>query len=470
MKPNGRLNRSLIGMGLTVAMLAGCGGQQGQQAAVPQVAQPAGAGAKSATTGKGNADTTQFTVSGRNIELDGKPFFIKGVDYGNNQIDSYADSNPLDNANEPIWRPDLDAMRAAGVNSVKVYNVTLTSFKPYEEIIGGFNKLRPYETGKINKFLKAAWNNGDHPIYVVLSVFFGGVNVTEPKYLNALNAVYKLMATEYGDFPAVMGVSIGSEINSEEYINQKSWWQNLNKIDNATKNGFTAAGAEKITTTTMVDDNLNTVRAGELAGFKADTWGLDVYRGRTMTNIFNQISSDTQKPVIIAEYGASAAYYPKSSAIYNDSTGRCDNYPEGTGKKPFFGLPPPKPWEDATELPKSGNPQMPFLVNLVKSNANAIYEHRATTGTGVTSGGFYFEWNDEWWKSGWPFSHIGGFEGNKIVDNANFPGCYDDQAWFGLNSDKRNGTSKEPFPSRNPDTRVARPALSAITDVWAQEP
>ena len=231
---------------------------------------------------RSHSETTAFTVSGRNVLLNGTPFFIKGVDYGNNQIDAYADPNPLDNANEKVWNPDLDAMRAAGVNAVKVYNVSLDSFKPYEDIIGAVNKLRPYESGKINRFLDKAWNGGNHPVYVVLSIFFGGANVMEPKYLNALKAVYNLMANEYAAYPAVMGISIGSEINSRAYINDPTWWKGLNQINNQIWKGYNAVGAEKITTTTMVDDGLRTVKAGELAGFKVDTWGIDVYRGRTM--------------------------------------------------------------------------------------------------------------------------------------------------------------------------------------------
>ena len=450
------------------SVLSGCGGSQ---AGAPAVTLPGGAttgGAHRSTAGvTRGSSTTAFTVSSRNILLNGTPFFIKGVDYGNTQIDSYADPNPLDNANEKVWQPDLDAMRAAGINAVKVYNVSLASFKPYDDIIGGFNKLRPYESGKINKFLEAAWNGGDHPIYVVLSIFFGGVNITQPKYLHALNAIYGLMATEYAAEPAVMGISIGSEINSEEFINQPTWWKGLNEISNSITEAYKGVGAQRITTTTMVDDGLKTVRAGELAGFKVDTWGLDVYRGRTMGRIWNEIPSSTEKPVIIAEYGASAGYYPKSSARYETGTGACTNYPAGTKTPPYFGLPGPRPWEDVSELPTSGNPRMDFLVSYATKNANEIFEHRANAG-GVTSGGFYFEWNDEWWKAGWPFKHIGGFEGNQIVSNADFPGCYDDQAWFGLNQDKKNGTG-DPFPRRPADTRVPRPTLDAMKNVWAKE-
>ena len=457
----------LGGLGLLMTMLAGCGGSQGAVGVPPT--QQNNQALKQAGAHRRDTTTTAFTVSGRKILLNGAPFFINGVDYGNTQIDADADPNPLDDANEPVWSPDLDAIRAAGGNAVKVYNVTLSSFKPYEYIIGGTNKLRPYETGKIGKFLKKAWNNGDHPIYVVLSVFFGGANVLEPLYQNALVAVYGLMAKEYANDPAVMGIGIGSEINSEKYINQTIWWNKLSEISESVHKTYKEIGAEKITTTTMVDDGLNTVRAGELAKFKVDTWGLDVYRGRTMGQIFNQIAGATQKPEIMAEYGASAGYYPPSSARYDTGRGDCDGYPPGTDTPPLYGLPGPRPWELIKELPNSGNPRMDFLTTYVRRNANEIFDHRSTNG-GVTSGGFYFEWNDEWWKSGWRFDHIGGFEGNQIVKNAAFPGCYDDQAWFGLNADKKSGTGNKPFPDRSPDTRVPRPTLSVLSAIWAKSP
>jgi hypothetical protein len=401
--------------------------------------------------------------------LNGQPFYIKGADYGNTQIDAYADPNPLDDANEPVWGPDLDAMRAAGANSVKVYNVSLASFKPWEDIIGGYNKLRPYETGKIGKFLDKAWNGGNHPVYVVLSIFFGGINVLQPQYLDALKHVYELTAQEYGGHPAVMGFSLGSEINSNLYIKQPIWWKGLNEISDAIRRGYKTAETQKIITTTMVDDGLRTVVQGENNNFKIDAWGIDAYRGRTFGNIWNEIKRDTQKPEIMAEYGASAAYYPPSSAQYDESVGNCpeNTYPPDSHEPPYYGLPPPRPWELAKELRGVGNPRMDFLVDYVKGNATELFDNSTAHG-GVGSGGFYFEWNDEWWKSGWPFQHIGGFEGNKIVVNAQFPGCYDDQAWFGLNSDRKNGTG-DPFPKRSPDGRVPRPALQAIKAIWAKE-
>ena len=71
---------------------------------------------------------------------------------------------------------------------------------------------------------------------------------------------------------------------------------------------------------------------------------------------------------------------------------------------------------------------MPGLVDLVWNNGRWLASGFADE-NGIVSGGFYFEWTDEWWKSGNKDVH----QGNDAF-NGGFPGCSDDQAWFGLNS------------------------------------
>lgn len=468
-------------------MFAGCGGSQvGAPPATQQNAAMADHRGRAGSERARNGETTAFTVKGRTILLNDQPFYIKGVDYGNTQIDEYSDPNPLDDANEPIWGPDLDAMRAAGVNAVKVYNVSLSSFRPYLPELGDGNKLKHYETGKIDKFLNAAWNGGNHPIYVVLSIFFGGDAVLDPKKLRALKTVYGLTSESYAGKPAVMGFSLGSEINSESLINQPTWWKGLNEISESITKGYKDAGAQKIVTTTMVDMVINhqlaTVVAGEKNGFKVDAWGIDSYRGYTFTQIWKQIKEATEKPEIMAEYGASAGWWTQSTATYDQSSHVCpqNTYPSGSfgppNPAPYWGLPPgpPPPWEHVKELPDSGNPNIQFLADQVAANATELYTNSTGRG-GVGSGGFYFEWNDEWSKAGWPHSHIGGFPGNLISPTPPFAGCYWDEAWFGLNSDKAvDRDYKWPgdgnaFPKRPPDKRVPRPTLDAIKAVWSAE-
>lgn len=141
---------------------------------------------------------------------------------------------------------------------------------------------------------------------------------------------------------------------------------------------------------------------------------------------------------------------------------------------PFWGLPPGhdgnRPWDHVDELPAGGNPNIQSLADQVTSNAEELYANSTGQG-GVGSGGFYYEWS----KAGWPHSHIGGFPGNVISPTPPFAGCYWDEAWFGLNSDKpidREYTwpgDGNPFPKRPADEHVPRPTLKAIKAVWAQE-
>lgn len=481
-----RLSRPAFGIGAALILLAACSGLQSQPG-VPAAAQQSAIGGRSSESGRGHSTTTTaFTVGLRNVLLDGKPFFIKGVDYGTAQIDSLYDqapvANPLDNAYKGIWQKDLALMRADGVNAVKVYNVTLASFKdiPNYQILAPQQPF-PKETGKINEFLDAAWNNGDHPIYVVLSLQFGGANALQPDYVKALSAAFKIVASEYGSHPALMGISIGNEINSKSLIVQPPWWKALNELNASIKAGFKEAdGAKKLTTTTMIDgvedvggkEYLETLYYGEKYGFKVDAWGIDVYRGPTLGSVWEQIKRSTVKPTIIAEYGSTAAYYPASTAKHGPNYS-CIDYPPGSDKEPYYGLPTPRPWEGAVQL-KNGannNPGMQNLVDYVTKNQQEVFANSTLQG-GVNSGGFYFEFNDEWWKSGWSHKHIGGFIGNKITVNAEFAGCYDDEAWFGLYGNEKSGVGDQPYPlspGRNPDIRVPRPTLDAIKAEWAKE-
>jgi hypothetical protein len=117
---------------------------------------------------------------------------------------------------------------------------------------------------------------------------------------------------------------------------------------------------------------------------------------------------------------------------------------------------------------------MQFLTDYVTASATTLFNNSTGKG-GVGSGGFYFEWNDEWIKAGWSHSHIGGLQGNHIAQKDPFPGCYNDEAWYGLSRDEPvDRAYKWPgdgnaFPLRPPDRRIARPALDAIKAVWATE-
>jgi hypothetical protein len=161
--------------------------------------------------------------------------------------------------------------------------------------------------------------------------------------------------------------------------------------------------------------------------------------------------------VILTEYGATAAYHPAWSNTYD--------FPKNNEEKNGECIPPTGAVgpisRNVAELPTAArsNPNMNGLVDYVTNMASLIYG--AYQNGGLLAGGFYFEWNDEWWKAdsknaAYRSEHVGN---DKFV--AYFPGCGNDAAWFGLNSIKKSAGSL--------DSITPRPTRPALKKVWSSQ-
>lgn len=408
-------------------------------------------GAGTYTPGAHSTVDTEFTVNGRYLDLAvdtgvtsaarsaqavfTSAFFVKGMVYSPSPIGQGPFDSPVKDSNIAIWSRDLPAMRAMGVNAIHLYNVTPP---PYDA-----------GTGPISQFLNAAWNNGVHPVYVIMSIYFTGDKLLDSGAVAALASQYHDLDKKYASYPAVMGVAISNEIGSGAYLSNPTWWRNFNVIARAAKQGFVDGGdGAKIITTSEADGNIGAVQYGEQNRAAVDVWGINVYRGRTFTNLYAQIAQFTTKPVFLTEYGASAAYHPQTGSTYTftpgpTGLGSCQKGPGSTSIS------------DVAELPSSGNPNMAGLLDLATNNAAALYSGFKTNG--IVSGGFYFEWTDEWWKANGGNNSI--HYGN-VAPNGAYPGCNEDQGWYGVNSVSR-GTSI--------DILTPRPTLSALQAEWGRE-
>ncbi len=412
----------------------------------------AGGGTGAITPSSQAALDSDFTVNGRYIDLgiasgdattaarsaqvSPRTFFVKGVVYAPTPIGQGPFDSPVKDSNIAIWSRDLPAMRAMGVNAIHLYNVTPP---PYDSA-----------TGPISKFLDAAWNNGVNPIYVIMSIYFTGDKLLDPGAVGALKSQYYDLDRKYASYPAVMGVAISNEIGSVNYIQNPTWWANFNVVAKAAKQGFVDGGdGSKIVTTSEVDGNIIAIQYGEQNHAAVDVWGVNVYRGRTFTNLFSQIAQFTTKPVFLTEYGASAAYHPNTGSTYTYT-------PTPTGLGSCTQGPGTTSITDVAELPPSGNPNMAGLVDLVTNTAATLYA--GFKNNGIVSGGFYFEWSDEWWKAGAGNNSV--HYGN-VAYNGAYPGCNEDQGWYGLNSVSRGATI---------DVLTPRPTLAALQAEWAREP
>lgn len=464
--------RRLVGVCAVIAILAGCGGSQAQFGAPATTQQGAATlghpGPAELGMSHPAATGSKFTVSGRFIELNGEKFYVKGMDYwptpiGTTPWEPPGRDSPLRDDNSAIWLRDLPRMRATGVNAIHVYNVV---GPPYDD---------QYHVGPISAFLDAAWNNGNHPIYVLISIFFDYKKLKNINDINSLVDQYYDLDYRYAHFPAVMGVAIGNEIAQGPVWKDAAWWAAFNRVAESAKKGFAAAGyPDKIVTTPVHDAviclsgstevdcgkagsvrHLAAIYYGELHGAKVNVWGDNPYRGRTMTDLYEEIRRDTPKPVFLTEYGATAAYHVDWKNTYS--------YPHD-----LHGVGSCSPTErngpvnrDVLQLPASGsaNPNMAGLVDVVTNNNKLLYDGYKKDG--VVSGGFYLEWTDEWWKA----THSIKYKDEHVGDEAfagHFPGCSYDEAWWGL-----NGVSRGP---NFVDNLHPRPTLGALKTIWANQP
>jgi hypothetical protein len=457
------------GVTLSLALLSGCNG------AVTPISKTAGASSplgvvpldpacENGRVGVGTqTPRTQFTANGRFIELSvgNKPahkFFAKGMAYsptliGKGVSDAPSCNDPLRNNNKLIWSRDLPLMRAMGVNVIRVFNVVPA---PWDK-----------DVGTINEFLDAAWNGGKNPIYVMMTISFDGTVLNNSDAARDVAGQYERLAAKYALYPAVMGLSISNEITGVKGWTERAWWDNFNLVAQGARTGFASKSVKKIVTTadfdgvTTFDVNgrkqIAQIYWGEKYGAKVDAWGDNLYRGRWFTDLLTQIQDTTTKPVLLTEYGATAAYHPAWANTYE--------YPKNDPNKNGICVPPEGPdgpvSRDVAELPSGPrfNPNMGGLVDYVTNMADLLYG--AYKGNGLVSGGFYFEWTDEWWKAdpanaAYRSKHVGN---DKWVSY--FPGCGNDAAWFGLNSITKGAGEV--------DTLTPRRTLNALKMTWQQE-
>jgi hypothetical protein len=284
-----------------------------------------------------------FTVSGREIILDGSAFEVRGMCYQPTPIGEdpsggvpYGDYYTA--GYSELWARDLANLRLMGANVVRIYGWTIGEDH--------------------SAFLDAAYSSGDHSLYLLVNKWIDPK--TDWSSTSAVNAVvteWEAIATELKDHPAVMGFLVGNEVNFHEGNGTKpDFWAAMNQIAGAVK----AVAPDKLVSV-AITDALDQVQSRDASMTHLDFWAIQVYRGSGFGSFFADYATRSAKPLVITEFGYDA--YDAASATE-------------------FA-------EDAA-LPAE---VMEYLLNELRDNRP------------VASGGCVFEYADEWWKTGSPSTH-----------------------------------------------------------------
>uniref|UniRef100_B8HXW1 Glycoside hydrolase family 2 catalytic domain-containing protein n=1 Tax=Cyanothece sp. (strain PCC 7425 / ATCC 29141) TaxID=395961 RepID=B8HXW1_CYAP4 len=322
---------------------------------------------------KGSNDLTRIRINGRQILLNGQPFVCRGVDYSPTPIGGDPNFPPngdyFTNNYSSIWQRDLPRLREMGVNCLRIYGLSTTADH--------------------SAFLNAAWNGGNKPIYVLLSSYIEAGAVISKKATWMDN--YRDLARNHKRFPAVLGYVVGNELNNERDRANPQFWKALDSIAQKVK----IEDPDSVITTGLVDDGMRAIALGDKYMDNLNTWGVDIYRGKSFGSTFSEYKSASNKPLLILELGFPASQHPNNAPNV------------------------------AVELPNNAQSVADYLENLWNE---FLQNNAATNPNNVASGIFLFEWTDEWWKSGTP-----NVQNATAKPNAAFPGGWNDEEWYGIN-------------------------------------
>ena len=283
------------------------------------------------------------------------------------------------------WREiDLQMMQAAGVTAIRTYH----DFGTTPEAFHTLDLLYNLDIGLI-------------------------VQVDSPRHgTNADLANIATIVSAYRNHPAILMWAVGNEWDLNLYFGAKATLADAAAFTEQAARLIKSLDSHHPVATIIADPHipgrhpLSRSQFPFLAGPytedivrtlvpSVDVWGLNLYRGDSFQDVFQQWQSISTKPMFVSEFGA-------------------DSYDHRSNR-------------DNPDLQAEWNSRLWDEV---------FYELSAERTAGTALGALAMEWNDEWWKNGAPAAH------NVSVErNFGQPDGVNDEEWLGHVDVHRNAKS-----------------------------
>jgi hypothetical protein len=230
------------------------------------------------------SQSTNVTISGRQILVNGNSFTVKGVGYAPTPIGETPEVAPYDYFDRVIYDRDLPLLRAMNANTIRLW---------------GWDYAKDHTA-----FLDAAYNNGTNPIYVIVSYWVDPYkDFSEPQVREEIKNEFRTMVETYKDHPAVLMWCVGNELNGDWLSVDLSAWYSL--LDECAQIGHAVEGDSYHPVTTANWEIYDIVEYDDSLTY-LDAWGLNVYRGTSFGDLFADYANISSKPMWISEYGIDA--------------------------------------------------------------------------------------------------------------------------------------------------------------------
>lgn len=378
--------------------------------------------------GKGQVKLVEYNNGHWGLYVDNKPYWVKGMAWGMTKIGQSPDLQNVtswEQGNDPTpwastwWDQNNNNRRDAGEN--------VTDLELLRNM--GVNTLRIYYRMSNKAALRNLYQKAG--IRVMLGAAFGayaldsgatweqGTDYSNPVQQQKMLDEVKAMVLEYKDEPYVLAWCLGNE-------NIYGVGNNSNKYP-ATFANLLQKACKLIH---RLDPDHPVVYAnGDLSYLDEfvrqtpdlDILGCNVYRGKEGAgDLYERVAREYGKPVLITEFGAPAF----NNAVHGED-------------------------QDAQAEYIAGNLE------------DMAYNRFGDMGAGNALGGFVFEWQDEWWKSGSADPVDKHDMGPGQAAGPFIDGMFHEE-WFGITS-QGNG-----FDS--PNMRQLRKAYYTIQKYWRDRP
>lgn len=358
------------------------------------------------TLGKGKVRLVQFANGKWQMQVDGKPYMIKGITYAPTKVGQSPDKGTLANwmyedtdnngkldgpyeafvdknlnnqrdADEPMVG-DFQLLKEMGVNTIRQYQQPKGAFKLNHEVLRDlYNKYGIRVI--IGDFLgKYAIGSG--------ASWYEGTDYANPEHQRNMLESVKEMVMEHKDEPYVLMWILGNENNYGVACKADKNPEAFYKFCNEVAKWIKSVDPDH----PVAIANGDTLYLDKFAQYcpDVDVFGANAYRGDYgFGSFWEQVMDATGKPAFITEYGCPAFidYGSREEAETAQAA-----YYEGN-------------WEDIMY--------------------NSVYGD----GVGNAIGGVVFEWLDEWWKAYEPATHD-----TKGLFNGPFPDGFMHEEWLGV--------------------------------------
>lgn len=367
------------------------------------------------------------TNDGYRLEVDGKPFFVNGMNWDYFPIGTnfnYSLWKQPDDIIKPALDAEMSLLKNMGVNAVRMYTGVPAKWIQYIYENYGIYTMLNHSFGRYGLTLKGAWTpNTDY---------------SNPLVKDLLLKETKEMVQEYQNTPGLLLFLLGNENNYGLF------WRGAETEDIPVQDRQSTKDAENLYSmfnqATLAMKNISSkhpvaICNGDLLFLDiiakkcpdVDILGVNVYRGPSFTNLYSKVKSNYDKPIILTEFGTDAY--------------------------------------DA----KSNQEDQEYQAEVLVSNWKEIYMNADGLGANDNSlGAFTFQFSDGWWKTGQTVNlnehnvtaswSNGGYRNDYVEGQNNM-----NEEWFGI-------CAKGPTNERGLYNLYPRAAYYALKDVHQFNP